>query len=118
MKTLYKGHIIEGPDHTGNFLAIDGVQYVREWHNTNVDDGLQFAKNWIDSEFQHVCKNARPLNESDWGSERQMFFENQIAGYLDKILTDGQKDRFEIWALKATTDEIIDEALKLWSAAE
>ena len=46
--TLYKGHEIL-IDHTGNFLTIDGVSHVREWHNTDIEDALVFAKGWIDA---------------------------------------------------------------------
>lgn len=44
----YKGHEITF-DHTGNYVAIDGVDYTGEWHKTNVEHPLDFAKAWIDS---------------------------------------------------------------------
>ena len=48
MQTIYRGHEIV-TDHTGNYLTIDGIDCVAQWHKTNTEDPIEFAKSLIDS---------------------------------------------------------------------
>ena len=65
--------------------------------------------------LEAMAKEARPVNDADWGSERQIEAENRF--YEKALATMGGDDRhdFEMWALKATSEEAIEEAIKLCS---
>jgi hypothetical protein len=72
------------------------------------------------SYLKTLAADARPISEADYGSQRQIDAENDFFDALDLQLsgklTDGESDAFAAYCLKATTDERIDEALRLAEA--
>lgn len=55
MKETYRGFTIDdGNDHTGNWIAIDGIDYTKEWHNTEIENRFSFAKAWIDQQIREA----------------------------------------------------------------
>ena len=65
--------------------------------------------------IKRLAKLARPANDTDWGSERQITAENDFYIEVEKHLTPDQMQEFEAFSLKATADERITEALKLFA---
>lgn len=68
-------------------------------------------------ELEALATKARPINEDDWGTERQVEAENEFFDVCRKLDpatfdTDGGSD-FAEFCLKATTGEMLDEAMKL-----
>ena len=72
--------------------------------------------------LETLSEVARPLDDADWGSDRQQDAENHFWNELARALgapCDDQYDGagfgkdFDNWCLHATTDEMLDEALKL-----
>jgi hypothetical protein len=58
---------------------------------------------------------AYPINDDDWGTERQVDAENDVYHVLERLGVDiGEESEFARWALKATTEERLDECRKLW----
>ena len=66
------------------------------------------------AEFERLAQVARPIDDDDWGTQRQIEAENAFfsAVGLDKN-EHALGKRFWDWSLKATTDEALDEALRL-----
>lgn len=62
-----------------------------------------------------MAKAARPIDDSDYGSERQVAAFNAFTEEAEA--TGALGDSFDGWCLKATCDEIIDEALKRMGVA-
>jgi len=62
-------------------------------------------------EIENIIAQARPLNDEDWGSERQITLENEVYSYLEEVLTPAQLEAFENYANKATVNERLDAAL-------
>jgi hypothetical protein len=67
---------------------------------------------------------ARPIDDTDWGTERQINAENAFFDMVKTRMTAGRAgealremkrkwDQFEAYCAKATTDESINEALRL-----
>jgi hypothetical protein len=118
----YKGRTITS-DHTGNYVAINGVDYTREWHNTDVQDPVQFAKAWIDTDAdvpetiesvkdaEALIAAARPWDDDDYGSERQVNLENRVYFYVESILDPKEFEAFENYCLKASVEDRLDAAL-------
>jgi hypothetical protein len=69
--------------------------------------------------FEKMAAAARPIDDDDWGSDRQIEAENAFFGACPHD-ADGNvfSEDFENYCLKATTDEMIDEALRLWRRIE
>jgi hypothetical protein len=63
--------------------------------------------------LEQLAIAARPRDFNDWCSERQTAAQNAFCDALKTILTPNQFDAFEAFCLKATTDEMIDEGLRL-----
>ena len=63
------------------------------------------------SNLQTLAVQARPQSDADWGSERQMDAENAFFDAFHAAM--GDTPEFDDWCLKATTNEMIDEALRL-----
>ena len=67
-----------------------------------------------------LASAAYPINDDDWGSERQIAAENAFFAFVKDYVTRGpravegrkQWEDFEGWCLKATTEEMIEEALR------
>jgi len=69
-------------------------------------------------ELETLAETGRPLDDDDYGSERQVDAENLFWFKLHDVFGDGfgevgLGEDFDRWCLKATTEEMLDEALKL-----
>jgi hypothetical protein len=62
----------------------------------------------ITPQLLRLAAAARPVNDGDWGSERQIAAQN---AFFDAVGPLG--DGFDAFCLKATVDEMIDEALRV-----
>lgn len=64
-----------------------------------------------------LAADARPLNDDDWGSDRQLEAENKFGEAVEQeFRSRGELEKLAAWeryALKATTEETISEALRL-----
>lgn len=71
-----------------------------------------------DRTLEQLAAAARPLAEEDWDSERQIDAENRFFDECRRRrpATFGDDGDFADWCLKATTDERIDEAMRLLAA--
>lgn len=58
---------------------------------------------------------ARPRDDDDWGSDAQMEAENDFFEAVSKVLDSWTMVQLEDYCHKATTNEMIDEALRLVS---
>ena len=68
-------------------------------------------------EIEELAAKARPINDADWGTERQIEAENAFFDACMEIDAatfdpDGGSN-FVRWCLKATSEGMIDEAMKL-----
>jgi len=63
--------------------------------------------------IEALATAARPVNDNDWGSDRQIAAENKFFRAVKATLTPAEFYELEGYCLKATTDEMIDEALRL-----
>ena len=61
----------------------------------------------------NLANQARPTNDDDWGSARQIAAENLFFDRVRELLTEPEFELLETYCLKATTNEMIDEALRL-----
>ena len=64
-------------------------------------------------QIEQLAKAALPTSEEDWGSERQVHAETEFYTQVEKIVTPAVYERFSDWALKATAEESVAEALRL-----
>ena len=60
-----------------------------------------------------LAAGAKPVSSEDWGSERQIAAEREFFRITLPLLDHEVRAQFEEWALKATTEEMIDEACRL-----
>ena len=63
--------------------------------------------------FEALAQAARPVDDNDWGSTRQIGAENKFFKSVEALLPDDQFAALTRYCLKATSDEAIDEALRL-----
>lgn len=63
--------------------------------------------------FEALAQAARPTNDDDWGSERQIAAENKFFRAVKATLRPADFYALEAYCDKATTDEMIDEAMRL-----
>lgn len=65
-----------------------------------------------------LARDALPLNDDDWSSSRQIDAENRFFDECRRLRPDTFSDEgdFSVWALKATSEERIEEALRLLRA--
>ena len=70
-----------------------------------------------DKTLYKLAQAARPLNDDDWGSERQTTAQNAFFVYVESQMHPVAFAELEDFAMKATTDEMIDEAIK-WLETE
>lgn len=66
-------------------------------------------------ELQKMADDARPRSDDDWGSAHQIEAENLFFQMAQQCFPDtfGDGSDFSMWALKATTVEMLDEAMRL-----
>ncbi|HIG40325.1 MAG TPA: hypothetical protein EYQ14_07260 [Gammaproteobacteria bacterium] len=63
--------------------------------------------------YTKLAEDAIPLNDDDWGSERQIDASNLLGDELEQILSYDDFDDFELYANKATTEEFCAYALNI-----
>ena len=63
--------------------------------------------------LQDLANQARCIDDADWGSERQTAALNEFFAHVYTIIGRRKFIELEAYCLKATTDEMIDEALRL-----
>jgi hypothetical protein len=68
-------------------------------------------------DFDALAKEALPHNDDEWGSERQIDAQNRFTNAVETVLTPETFATYESYCLKATTDEMIEEGLRLVKAA-
>jgi hypothetical protein len=64
-------------------------------------------------DLEALARAALPYTDSDWGSERQITAENALFDAARRFLTSQQMADLEAYALKATTEEMVEEVLRL-----
>lgn len=71
-----------------------------------------------DRTMEQLAAEARSIDDDDWGSERQVDAENRFFDECrrHRPATFDDAGDFADWCLKATTDERIDEAMRLLAA--
>lgn len=71
-----------------------------------------------DRTLQQLAADARPFDDDEWGSQRQVDAENRFFDECRRRrpATFDETGDFSDWCLKATTEERIDEALRLMAA--
>lgn len=65
--------------------------------------------------FSHL---ARPFNEDEEGSERQIKEFNRFCDELEKVLNKNDFELFQDYGMKATNEELIDFGIELARRAE
>ncbi|WP_264048953.1 hypothetical protein [Methylobacterium flocculans] len=67
------------------------------------------------TDLDALAKSARPLDDDDWGSDRQIEAENAFFGACEEEFSNlfDEDSAFADFALKATSEERIDKALRL-----
>lgn len=62
--------------------------------------------------IEKLAADARPMNDEDWGSERQINAINIFFYHAECERPDAFGEDFEAFCLKATDEEMIDECLR------
>lgn len=75
------------------------------------DDYTLDERGLVLSEMQTLAQAARPLNDEEDGSERQIDAENAFFARVEEILPPEVDAALSRYCLKATTDERLDEAM-------
>lgn len=65
------------------------------------------------TDINKMAQEARPTSDDDWGSERQITAQNAFFVEVQRVLPKPLFEKLEAYCLKATVDEMIDEALRL-----
>lgn len=63
--------------------------------------------------IEKLAHLARPVNDDDYGSERQINTFNAFTIKMEQILSKEDFELFEDYSMKATTDELVDYGLSL-----
>ena len=58
-----------------------------------------------------LAEIAKPIDDDDWGSERQIAAENRFHDFVQSCFPSAWTWELEQWCLKATTEEMLDEVL-------
>lgn len=61
--------------------------------------------------LEEMAIAARPINESDWGSDRQIEAQNAFFEFVEEHFPEIMSNEFEAFCLKATSEEMINEAI-------
>ena len=64
-------------------------------------------------DFAKLAKDALHVDDDDWSSDRQIDAENLFFNEVEKVLDAETFAEFENYCLKATTEERVEEALRL-----
>lgn len=67
------------------------------------------------ADLEALAREAFPIDADEWGSDRQINAENKLFEALETQypVTFGEEGDFRMWALKATSEEYIEEAMRL-----
>ena len=87
------------------------VHQVRKWLKLEIT----YAPDSVD--FDALAKNALPLDDAEWGSKRQIDAQNRFTDAVEAVLPTKEFDAYDSYCLKATTEEMIEEGLRLVKAA-
>lgn len=105
--TMRAGHL--------NVPARCTPQTAKHLHPHRVPAGL-LAK--LNPQVALLAAAARPINDADWGSERQVNAENTFFDVVRVALPGATFAALESYCHKARTEEMIEEALRLLDRAE
>ncbi len=67
--------------------------------------------------IMELAKAAYPVNDDDWGTERQIDAENAFFAAVEQLMSPELFESLETYALKATAEERISFALELLNVA-
>ncbi len=65
------------------------------------------------AELNAMGDAARPVDQDDWGSERQVAAQNAFFNRVEAILPADRFEELDAYCMKANTDEMVDEALRM-----
>jgi hypothetical protein len=68
--------------------------------------------------LEFMANDALPLNDADWGSDRQITAENRFFEHAHAICPLIITEAFDMWCLEATCDEYITAAIERIKEAE
>jgi hypothetical protein len=110
----------------------DGRYYIIDCNDEQIHANLELVEEtanrlcgengWIDESgnltadaktIDQLAVEAKAFTDEQWGSEEQIAAQNAFTERAERMMTPPAMRAFEIWCLKATTDEIIDEGLRL-----
>jgi hypothetical protein len=60
-----------------------------------------------------LANSARPIDDADYGSARQIAAQNAFFNHVQQLMHPMAFEELEEYALKATPDEMINEALRM-----
>jgi len=63
------------------------------------------------SQLKSLAASAKPINDDDWGSERQIVAENSFYNLVATVIPNDLFNEISLSLLKATSEECIDEFL-------
>jgi hypothetical protein len=63
--------------------------------------------------IEELKRNATPINDSDWGTERQIYAENAFFDAVAQVITSDEYSELETYCLKARTEEMLAEGMRL-----
>jgi hypothetical protein len=64
------------------------------------------------AEIEKLAVAAKPLNDDEWGSERQIGAQNAFFDAIQEMVSKEVFDGLEGYCLKATVDEMIEAGLQ------
>lgn len=110
------------PGIVAHILLDDRFASLNEWDNklqvwrdgTDEGSGCTLSRFQVIGSIDDLAQDARLIDDDDWGTERQIEAENLFFDVFHGIL--GDTPDFDGWCLKATTDEMITEGLRLLHA--
>jgi hypothetical protein len=65
------------------------------------------------TDIHKLAADARPIDDADWGSARQIDAQNLFFNEVEKALPAEEFETLENFCLKASANEMVDEALRL-----
>lgn len=92
------------------FVGDDDVCFFEVKVGTAYRDGEAFKAVPSQNTLARWIAEARPLDDDEWGSERQINSANTFWELCELAVTRDQFDAMESFNLKATTDEMLDNA--------
>lgn len=69
--------------------------------------------NWDLPHLETLAKEARCINDDDWGSDRQIAAQNLFFNSIQKAISTDAFEGLEAYCLKANVHEMVDEAMRL-----